>query len=182
MKLTNFNPRYNLRRSESAPRETYSRDLFNEFDRFFSTFEDNVLGFQNSKTDHNEISLNPSVEVEETDQAYLLSFDLPGVKESDIKIDLQKNHLKISAERRKEQREGQNFLQKSYGRYERTFILPEGIQDDQVEAHHADGVLTIALPKAAPIQARSIQVKKGEQGLLDRWFGKKETEKDAKTH
>jgi HSP20 family protein len=91
----------------------------------------------------------PSCEVKETDDHYLMSFDIPGAKKEDIKIEFQDGYLMVSGERKQEfEQKGKNhYTERSYGSFCRTFELPSGVKPDQVEAHYADGVLKVAFPK-----------------------------------
>jgi HSP20 family protein len=116
----------------------------------------------------------PSFDVDETDEAYLLSVDLPGVKKEDVKIDLSENVLTISGERKHEREEkdkGSRRYERSYGRFQRSFTLPTTVDANHVEANIEDGVLRIALPKSEQSKPRSIQIQAGKPGLFAKLIG-----------
>jgi len=107
----------------------------------------------------------PSCDVEESDSDYRLSFDLPGVKKEDIKIDLQDGILTVSGERQteveKRDKKNQNtmYSERFYGSFMRSFRLPNQIHADQIEASYHDGVLTLKVPKLAEIKTQPSRIK-----------------------
>lgn len=137
-------------------------DVFEDFDRIVDTF----LRPKYAST----VNFQPSCDVSETKDHYLVIFDMPGVKKDDIKIEVQGNELVISGERQREMREqgGEATLrvERSYGKFERTFTLPATIAADKIEAHYENGVLNVALPKAEAAKSRTIQIQTGQGGLL----------------
>lgn len=103
----------------------------------------------------------PACDVEETDSHYLLSFDLPGIKKDDVKIDLQENQLTVSGER-KEETKGRASRERYYGAFCRSFMLPSNVSADKVEANYENGVLQIALPKTQVAPGKQIPIKEGK--------------------
>jgi HSP20 family protein len=106
----------------------------------------------------------PQFEVKETKDGYVIRADLPGVKESDLDISLTGSLLTISGKREQEDREeGESFYayERSYGNFTRSFTLPESADTEHVKAELKGGVLTLALPKKAELQAKRISVKSG---------------------
>lgn len=95
-------------------------------------------------------------DVSEHDDHFMVSFDMPGVKQEDIKIELQKNQLIISGER----------SGRTQSRYERTFTLPETVNSEKIEAQYENGVLNLALPKAEVAKPRTIEVRSGQEGFF----------------
>jgi HSP20 family protein len=93
------------------------------------------------------------VEVSETDQAYTVRAEIPGVKKEDIKVDVRGNRVSISAETRREseQKEGSRLLRSElyYGQQSRSFTLEQDVDDTRAEAKYLDGVLELTLPKRA---------------------------------
>ncbi len=94
----------------------------------------------------------PSVNTREDENAYVVEVDLPGVKKEDIKvnIDHEKRTLTISGERKfKEEVKKDDYykIESSYGKFMRTFSLPENVDVDNIDAKTEDGVLHITLPK-----------------------------------
>lgn len=128
---------------------------------------------------------SPQVDVEENDDAYLLSVDLPGVKKDDVRVDLADDVLTISGERKREEeqkdRDGVHRYERMYGKFQRRFTLPSTIDVDKVEANMEDGVLRIALPKSESAKPRAIQVQSGKGGFFAKLIGKKKEEKTDST-
>jgi HSP20 family protein len=124
----------------------------------------------------------PSAEVAEIDNHYLISLDMPGLKKEDIKIHIVGDQMIVSGERKEEHEEsskGRFHSERLYGSFHRAFPLPKGTTYEQIEAEYSDGVLQIALPKAQESGTKSISVKEGKPGFLERLTGKKPSDKVA---
>jgi len=152
-------------------------DVFEDFDRIVDSFL--------RPTYATTVNFQPRCDVNETKDHYLVSFDMPGVKKEDIKIEVQGNELVISGERQREAKEqdGEAVLrhERMYGKFERTFTLPTTIAAEKIEAHYENGVLNVALPKAEAAKSRTIQIQTGQGGILNKLLGsKKETDKELK--
>lgn len=163
------------------PRRAFSpamSDVFEDFDHIVESFL--------RPTYATNVNFQPSCDVNETKDSYWVSFDMPGVKKEDIKIEVQGNELVISGERHREVKEqgGETTLrhERTYGKFERTFRMPTTIAADKIEAHYENGVLTVALPKKAEaVQGRTIEIQTGQGGLLSKLLGsKKEASKELK--
>lgn len=102
------------------------------------------------------------MDVSETDQAYKVKADMPGMNKEDIKIDVHGNQVTISAEtkRESEDKQGESLLrsERYYGQQYRSFTLAQDIDDDKVEAKYKDGVLELTLPKKAAGGSKKITV------------------------
>ena len=125
----------------------------------------------------------PQMEWHENDKGYLISFDIPGMKPEDIKIDLKENTLQVSAERKfsSEKKEGDSVRsEKFYGTYQRVIELPRDVDAENVQADYSNGVLELLIPKTEKAQAKNIQIGKGE-GKLSEKFLKSEKTVDEKT-
>lgn len=123
---------------------------------------------------------NPGFDVDETEEAYLLSVDLPGMKKEDVKVDLTENVLTISGERKHERgSKDKGRYERAYGRFHQSFTLPTTVDVNRVEANLEDGVLHIALPKSEQAKPRSIQVQAGKGGFFSKLIGSKKKEEKA---
>lgn len=101
------------------------------------------------------------VEFHESDNAYHLSMDVPGLKKDEISIEYHDHVLTVSAERKTsdENKDKQGFWsEKTYGRYARSFRLPGEVLEDTVQAKYEDGVLEITLPKKEASKAKAIKI------------------------
>ena len=117
---------------------------YDDMDRFFNTSLARTGG-----TGENAL-WKPSVDVKETDKEYLIHAELPGVKKEDINIDLEKNLLTISGERKQEKKEDNekyHRVERSYGKFSRSMSVPEGVTPDQIKAKFDNGVLEVSFPK-----------------------------------
>jgi len=92
----------------------------------------------------------PTVNTREGDYAYHIEVDLPGVKKDDISVEVKDNRVTISGERKtKEEVKEEEYyrMESSYGKFERSFTLPENVDAENVSASSNDGVLEVVLPK-----------------------------------
>jgi HSP20 family protein len=103
---------------------------------------------------------SPPVDVEETDDAYVVKAELPGVKRNDVAIEVVGNELWISGELKEEERKGVlRRRARRTGRFEFRLRLPEQVEPEQVDAGLDEGVLTVRVPKAQRAQRRRIELK-----------------------
>jgi HSP20 family protein len=105
----------------------------------------------------------PPFEVKETNEAFVLKADVPGVPESDLDIAVHNNILTVSGTRQAEQRqEGDSFAlyERQYGSFTRSFSLPDTADGERVEAKLDSGVLTLTIWKRAEAKPRKIALKK----------------------
>lgn len=105
--------------------------------------------------------IQPTVDLQEAGENYMLTFDIPGVKKEDLKIDLTDNVITVSGERRQEWNEGQTSRGRRYGKFQQSFSLPQGVDSEQVKAHYDNGVLEVLIPKPTGSQRRSIDIQAG---------------------
>jgi HSP20 family protein len=105
----------------------------------------------------------PSFEVKETNEAFILKADVPGVAESDLDIAIHNGILTVSGTRHAEERkEGDSFAlyERQYGSFSRSFALPDTADAERVEAKLDSGVLVLTIWKKAEAKPRKIAVKK----------------------
>lgn len=105
----------------------------------------------------------PVCDVDETETHFMLSFDLPGVKREDLKIDVHENQLSVSGER-KEESKTRHSRERYFGSFFRSFTLPSNIDADGIEAQYENGELTISIPKkkVASSSGKQIPIKEGK--------------------
>jgi len=117
---------------------------------------------------------SPQVSVRETDDNFLVSADLPGVPQENIKIEFAHGRLTVSGERsREEKSEGEHFhrYEKQFGRFERTFQLPTDVDESKIQARYENGVLEVLVPKSEIAKPRTINIESGKQGLFSKVIG-----------
>jgi HSP20 family protein len=102
----------------------------------------------------------PLADVEETDDAYMIELELPGVSKHDIDISLSGRRLTITGERKEKERVGVlRRRTRTIGRFRYEIVLPGPVDDDGVTASLDDGVLSVTVPKASTERPRRISVK-----------------------
>ena len=104
---------------------------------------------------------SPAVDVAETEDAITLHVELPGLKLEEIDIELTGDTLTLRGERKRvkeEQKDNFVRVERSYGRFQRSFTLATPIQHDKVTAAYRDGILEITLPKSEETKPRKIAV------------------------
>ena len=103
----------------------------------------------------------PPVDITETEEALDLTFDLPGLKEDEIQVELDDNVLTVSGERvRTDEVKQDDYFryERRFGAFTRSVALPAGVKDDQIEASYENGVLQIRVPKPEQYKPKRIQV------------------------
>lgn len=105
-------------------------------------------------------SWSPLVDVEETDDAYVVEAELPGVKRSDVDVELVGNELVITGEVKERERKGVLRRQtRRTGRFDYRVGLPDTVDADKVDASLVDGVLNVRVPKSEKARRRKIEIK-----------------------
>lgn len=103
------------------------------------------------------------VDVSESDGAYTLRAEIPGVKKEDINISIEGDQVAISAEVKNEKdvKEGERLLrsERYYGKVYRAFQLGQAVDENAASAKYTDGVLELNLPKKAATSAKRIEIK-----------------------
>jgi HSP20 family protein len=105
---------------------------------------------------------NPLVDIEETDKEYLVKAELPEVPKADVKVEIREGVLYIEGERKKEKEEkGRKFhrIERSYGKFTRSFSIPDDVDEAKVAAEFKDGILYVKLPRTHMAKAKAFEVK-----------------------
>lgn len=104
----------------------------------------------------------PDFEVKETENAYLIQADLPGVKEEDINITVSGNQLTVSGKREASREEGDEryyIYERRFGSFTRSFTLPAEANVESIEAELDNGVLALTVPKSPGAAPKKISLK-----------------------
>lgn len=106
----------------------------------------------------------PSVDVHENDKEFVVEAELAGYTEKDVKVNVQKHVLTISSQKQSEKKDNGKYLvrERWYREFERSFTLPDGIDENNITADFANGILKIVLPKLPVEQPKRIEVKIGK--------------------
>lgn len=101
----------------------------------------------------------PLADVSETDDAYVVEVEVPGVRQDDLNIELVSNELVVTGELKETERQGLvRKRTRRTGQFEYRTALPNDVAPDKIEANLADGVLTIRIPKAEAAKPRQIKI------------------------
>lgn len=157
---------WSSRMSEYRPLLQIQQDIDRLFDETFRRF-----GLGTSRLDKAlgrpelDFPLKPTVDIQATDQAYLLKVELPGVTEEDIKLEVTDRTLVLRGEKKQDkEEEGKDFYHRErvYGAFQRVLDLPEDADPEAVEARFKQGILTISVarrpvekPAARPVPIQS---------------------------
>ncbi len=145
--------------SGQDPLGIFRREMDRLFDDFLSPAE--LRSFAPPRA----MGVWPSIDVEETNQAYIVTAEVPGLDEKDIELSLRDNLLTISGEKREERQEekgGRAYAERFYGQFRRAIPFDTEVDPDKVDAKFKNGVLTVTLPKSKKAQAdaRRIDIKR----------------------
>ena len=104
----------------------------------------------------------PQVDLSETEEAFEVKADLPGLKPEEVSVELKNGALWISGEKKEEKEEKQGTyhrLERRHGQFRRILPLPETVEEEKIEATFHDGVLSILVPKSPQAKPKKIEVK-----------------------
>ena len=147
MKLTLWNPGNDLFGTH--------REMSKMMDRFFSPDLFGEMMFNSS-------GWLPGMDVAEDKDKFTVNVELPGLSKDDVNITFKEGVLTIEGERKKENDKKDadfHIVERSYGKFRRSFSLPVPVKENKIDATFKEGVLTIALPKAEEVKAKKINVK-----------------------
>lgn len=105
----------------------------------------------------------PAVDVRENENELSLDVEIPGIHPDDIEITAENGILTIRGEKRTHRKEGDekdryHVVERTYGSFTRSFQLPQGLDENKIQADSDSGVLSIHIPKTALPQPRKIQI------------------------
>ena len=151
------------RRGDEHPFSRLHREMNELFEGIFDD-ERNMFGMTRWPMEKNFLSIEPSFEVSETDDAVQVLAELPGMDEKDIEVTLDRRTLTITGEKKEEHEEKKKntvFSERRYGSFRRMLTVPDGIDEAQVKASFKKGVLKLELPKKPEARgnARKIPIK-----------------------
>ena len=135
-------------------------DLSREFDRIF----DGDFFGRDSLIGRTESSLLAAVDIFETESEVVVKAELPGIEEKNVDVTIEDGILTIKGEKKEETqvKEGEIFRsERSYGTFQRRFLLPKSANAEKAEANFKSGVLDIHIPKREEAKPKKITVKAG---------------------
>jgi HSP20 family protein len=128
---------------------------------------------------YSEDRFDPATEFVESDDHFLMSVDLPGMKKENIKIEVNDQMITLSGERKREVESDKKYrfqrYEKTYGFFKHTYTLPSSVQTDQIDARYENGVLELYLPKKVTAQPRKVEIRTGQEGFFGKLLGGKKS-------
>lgn len=141
-----------------SPIEAYKKQ------KRFDFLNDFLTSFEEDAGDSLLADFKPAVNTREGKEAYHIDVDLPGVKKEDINLSVENNTLTISGKRETKSevsREDYYKIESSYGKFQRSFTLPENVDTENIRAATEDGVLEVVIPKLKAVEksVKNIKIK-----------------------
>ena len=105
---------------------------------------------------------SPAVDVKETDNSFVLTADISGLTKKDIKVNVANGKLSISGERTYEtdqENDNYHYRERRFGTFDRSFKLPDTVDEEKISASFKNGILIVALPKHANILPKEREIK-----------------------
>lgn len=147
------------------PFETLRREVDSLFDDFGGDFWRRPFrALSDFEPFARKFAMSPAVDIAESDKAYEITAELPGMDEKSIEVNVVNGGLTIKGEKKEEKEEktkDRYVSERRYGSFERYFRLPDGVDATKIEASFKKGLLTVTLPKTPEAQqpAKKIEVK-----------------------
>ena len=117
--------------------------IFNDFDNFLNDFSSSL---------NYSSSWEPKFEVLNTDTMYCIRAEIPGMSKKDLDIELENNTLSISGDRKWNDKDQNNYSEFSYGKFYRSFNLPEDVKENNIKASMKDGILSVQVPRLEKVK------------------------------
>jgi len=143
-----------------------TRELLNierEFNKLFNSFGKRLgMGEAGSPDEYENAVWVPLTDIKEDKEKYFLMLDLPGVSKEEVKVGFSNGQLSVSGERKQEKESKDSKfhrVERAFGRYYRSFTLPQKIKEDKIEAEFEDGQLKITVPKAEEAKPKELEIK-----------------------
>lgn len=136
-------------------------DYFDRMDRLFG--EELTLPVRWPRELGMKVEWKPTADIIESEKEYLIKAELPEVAKDDVHVEVAEGVLTLRGERRyekKDESEKMQRMERFFGSFERSFVLPEDVEADKIAAEFKDGLLTLHLPRVAreerapPVQVR----------------------------
>jgi len=137
------------------------RELSAMQDRMNRLFEDALTRTRVIKEGLGEGAWTPPVDIYETAEDLVIKAELPGLSTEDVSVRVEDNVLTLKGERKRKEGIGRgnyHLIERPYGHFRRSFVLPNNVDHEKVQAQFKDGVLFIAIPKLKRIKPKKIAI------------------------
>lgn len=163
MEVQRHRGRTELGRQDASP-FTFIRRFMNDMDRLFGDFGFGPSFSSGAAQWPGEPMWEPRVDVFEREGQLVIHADLPGMRDQDVSVQVDNDVLTISGERRHEhehKKGGVYRCERSYGSFQRSLPLPEGVNPDSIQASIENGLLevTMPMPKQTGPRGRQVQIR-----------------------
>lgn len=155
-------PWRNKQRLRNELAERPAADIRTELEHLFGRFFGDPWGTSRASAFSRSSGVFPQLDLAETDSDVTIRAEVPGLRPEDMRIDVTGQTLTLAGEKsaEHEERRGEyRYSERQFGSFSRTVTLPAGVDADQVEATHKDGILTIRLAKRAEARPKRIKVR-----------------------
>ena len=123
--------------------------LFNEIDSWFNSISHDFPSFYNETSEW-----KPRFEVLNDKDAYRVRADLPGMVKKDVNIEINSDIITIKGDRKNTNSNNSNYSEFTYGKFSRSFNLPDDVRQDSIKASMKDGVLALEIPRMEKIDSK----------------------------
>ena len=123
---------------------------FNDIRKSFDLVNAIINSVGEARQEEDSVDFRPKVNTRETEESYHIEVELPGVKKEEVNIEIDGNVLSISGERSvKKEHKDENYhkVESHFGRFSRSFTLPEKVEVSKIEAEFLNGILEVEIPK-----------------------------------
>ncbi|HUL22996.1 MAG TPA: Hsp20/alpha crystallin family protein [Thermodesulfobacteriota bacterium] len=130
-----------------------------EMDRFWDTF---LFGVPQKRDFWEEAEWLPAVDVAETRNEIVVNVEAPGMDPKEFDISLKEGTLTIKGEKKQEKvekEENYHLVERRYGTFARSILLPQEVRSDKIDASYKDGILKVTLPKSEGAKKKEIKIK-----------------------
>jgi len=144
-----------LTRTRNRNLNSLQNEIDRVFDRFFPSRD------QDQESSSPQTVWRPRMDLIETEDAYRLHLDMPGMSRDELNISYKDNELVVSGERTSERTdENEEFVrvERSFGQFRRSFTLPHTVDAKTISATYVNGVLTVTVPKTETVKPRQIEI------------------------
>tara|TARA_B110000438_G_scaffold267603_1_gene282555 strand:- start:808 stop:1239 length:432 start_codon:yes stop_codon:yes gene_type:complete len=127
--------------------------LFNDIDSWINNVSSDLPAFFNNMSEW-----NPNFEVLNSEDAYRVRADLPGLIKKDVDIEINEDVITIKGERKNKYLDDSNYSELTYGKFSRSFNLPDDVKQENIKASMKDGVLALEIPRAKQVKTKSQKI------------------------
>jgi len=130
-----------------------------EMDSLLDTF---LFGVPQKRDFWEEVEWLPAVDVAETKNEIVVNIEIPGMDPKQIDISLSEGALTVKGEKKQEKEEKEEnyrLIERRYGTFTRSILLPQEVESDKISASYKNGVLTVVLPKSKEAKKKEIKIK-----------------------